>query len=161
MSWVACLRGKRASMVDMGDVLASSVSGGLACVAWVEWVVCLCRWHPSVAGMSGVLIWRAFYYFCYFYCYYWNTILKSKMLNVYFWNKILKISQIDSNSDLKEEPNLKDRRLVYTIWTVNERTLNMPESTGICTNVGKYSSIRVTRNVILRICLNIREILRA
>ena len=41
----------------------------------------------------------------------------------------LKMFQIDLNSDLKEEPNLKSRCLVYTFWTGNARTLNMPEST--------------------------------
>ena len=34
------------------------------------------------------------------------------MLNVYFWNKIEKMFQIDLNSDLKEEPDLKGRWLV-------------------------------------------------
>ena len=33
--------------------------------------------------------------------------------------------QIDLNSDLKEEPNLKSRYLVYTFWTGNARTLNL------------------------------------
>ena len=57
--------------------------------------------------------------------------------------------QIDLKSDLKEEPDLKDRCLVYTIWISNGRTLNMSESIEICPNVGKYSLIRVARNVIL------------
>ena len=60
-----------------------------------------------------------------------------------------KMFQIDFHSDLKEEPDLKSRRLVYTFWTGNARTLNMPESTELCPNVGKYSSIRVTKNVTL------------
>ena len=45
----------------------------------------------------------------YCYCYYWNTIMKKKMLNVYFWNKNEKMSQKDLNSDLKEEPALRSR----------------------------------------------------
>ena len=57
--------------------------------------------------------------------------------------------QRDLKSDLKEEPDLKGMCLVYTILISNGRTLNMPESTEICPNVGKYSLIRVTRNVIL------------
>ena len=69
--------------------------------------------------------------------------------------------QIDLNNDLKEEPDLKSRPLVYTFWTGNARTLNMPESTELCSNVGKYSSICVTKNVTLSICLNMRETLRA
>ena len=51
--------------------------------------------------------------------------------------------------------------LVYTIWTGNVRILNMPESTEICPNMGKYCSIRVIKDVTLQICLNMREILRA
>ena len=31
------------------------VGGGLTCVAWVEWVMCLCGWHASVGGMSCAL----------------------------------------------------------------------------------------------------------
>ena len=57
--------------------------------------------------------------------------------------------QIDLNNDLKEEPDLKSRPLVYTFWTGNARTLNMPESPELCSNVGKYSSICVTKNVTL------------
>ena len=42
--------------------------------------------------------------------------------------------------------------LVYTIWTGNARVLNMPESieiSEISPNVGKYSSINITKNVTL------------
>ena len=60
-----------------------------------------------------------------------------------------KMFQIDLNSDLKQEPDLKSRCLVYTFWTGNARALNMHESTQICSNVGKYSSICVTKNVTL------------
>ena len=55
----------------------------------------------------------------------------------------------DLNSNLKEKPDLKSRCLVYTFWTGNSRTLNMPESSQICLNVGKYSSINVTKKVTL------------
>ena len=37
--------------------------------------------------------------------------------------------QIDLNSDLKEEPDLKSKCLVYTFSTGKARTLNIPEST--------------------------------
>ena len=40
-----------------------------------------------------------------------------------------KIFQINLNSDLKEEPDSKVRCLVYTFWTCNARTLDMPEYT--------------------------------
>ena len=98
MALVACLRMKRASMVGVGDILEW--------VAWVGWVVCLCGWHASVGGMSGVVTWMACYYYCY--CYYWNAIPMSKMLNAYFWNKNEKMFH-DLGSDLKEEPDLKSR----------------------------------------------------
>ena len=42
---------------------------------------------------------------------------------------------------------LEEQALVYTIWTGNARILNMPEYTEIYSNVGKYSSINVTKNV--------------
>ena len=106
-----------------------SVGGGLACVAWVGWVVYLCGWHGSVDGMSGVLTWMACYYHFH---YYWNTILKSKMLNVYFWSKNEKMFQKDLNSDLKEEPDLKS-----SCWF----TLFGPAMRGswICLNLLKYT----------------------
>ena len=37
----------------------------------------------------------------------------------------------------------------------------MPESAEICPNLGKYSSVSVTKNLTLSICLNMREALRA
>ena len=40
-----------------------------------------------------------------------------------------KMFQIDLNSDLKQEPDLKSRCLAYTFWTGNARALNMHEST--------------------------------
>ena len=93
VTYVECLRGWRACV---GNVLV-----------WVTWVVYLDGWHglcASVGGMGGVLAWVACYY--YFYCYYWNTILKKEMLNVYFWNKNEIMLQIILNSGLKEEPNV-------------------------------------------------------
>ena len=57
--------------------------------------------------------------------------------------------QTDLNSDLKEELDLNSRCLVYTIWTGNAGILNMPESTEIYPNAGKYSSTGVTKNVTL------------
>ena len=105
-------------------------NGVLFVLAWVALVTCLCGWCASVGGMlawvgcfrmqrewggwcanvvgvSVVLTWVACYYYCS--CYYWNTILKEKMLNVYLWNKNQKMFQIDLNSGLKEEPDLKSR----------------------------------------------------
>ena len=93
LAWVACLHVWRACV---GNVLV-----------WVTWVVCLRGWHglcASVGGMGGVLAWVACYY--YFYCYYWNTILKKEMLNVYFWNKKEIMFPIILNSGLKNEPNV-------------------------------------------------------
>ena len=80
------------------------------------------------------------------------------MLNVYFWNKNEKMLRIDLNSDLKKKPDLK---MVYTICAGKERILNMLESAEICPNMGKYSSISVTKNITLWICLNMRETLRS
>ena len=61
----------------------------------------------KVIGVSDVLTWVACYYYCY--CYYRNTDNLEKKLNVYFWDKNEKIYQIqiDLNSDLKKEPDLK------------------------------------------------------
>ena len=52
---------------------------------------------------------------------------------------------------------LEEQVLVYTIWTGNARILDMPESTEIYPNLGKYFSISLTKNVTSWICLNIRE----
>ena len=48
VTWVACLRGWRASMGDVGSMLA-----------WVTWVTCLREWCASVGGVGGVLAWVA------------------------------------------------------------------------------------------------------
>ena len=85
-----------------------------------------------------MLTWVAFYY--YWYCYHWNTTLKKKMLSVNFY-KNEKMFQIDLNSDLKKELDLKSRCCFTLLWT----DLNP--------NVGKYTTICVT----LWICLNIRQ----
>ena len=88
-------------------------------------------------------------YYCY--CYYWNNILKKKLLNVSFWNNE-KMFQIDLKNNLKKEPDLKSRCYF---------TLLEPVMPGywICLNpnVSKYASVCVT----LWICLNMRETLRA
>ena len=47
------------------------------------------------------------------------------------------------------ETEVKEQVLVYTIWIGNARILNMPESTEIYPNVGKYSSVNVTKTVTL------------
>ena len=73
MAWVALLRGKGASMVGVGGVCDL-----LAWVVWVGLVVCLSLWHASADDMSGVLTWKACYYYCY--CYYLNTILRNRVL---------------------------------------------------------------------------------
>ena len=66
--------------------------------------------------------------------------------------------QIDLNSDLKEQPSLKNW-CWFTLFEIygNTRILNMPESAEIWLNVRKYVSIYVT----LWICLNMRETLIA
>ena len=43
--------------VSMGGM--SDVCDVLACVVWAGWVMCLCGWHASVIGMSGVVTWMA------------------------------------------------------------------------------------------------------
>ena len=48
--------------------------------------------------------------------------------------------QLDLNSDSKEGEQV----LLYIIWIVNARILNMFESAEICPNVGKHASICVT-----------------
>ena len=60
----------------------------------------------SVGGVGGVLTWFACYLYCY--CYYRNTTLKKKMLSFNFY-KNEKMFQIDLNSDLKKELDLKIR----------------------------------------------------
>ena len=108
VAWVACLRGWHASVGGVGGVLFVQLVWQLV-------------WNANVVGLDGVLMWVACYYYCY--CYYWNTILKEKMLNVYFWNKNKQIFQIDLDSDLKEEPDL-----LYIIWAGNARIRDMSES---------------------------------
>ena len=62
------------------------------------------------------------------------------MLSVNFY-KNEKMFQIDLNSDLKEEPDLRSRYCFTLLWT------------GLNSNAGKYA----TKYVTLWICLNIRE----
>ena len=99
----------------------------------------------SVDWVGWVLAWVACYHYCY--CYYWNTILKNKMLSVYFY-KNEKMFLIDLKCDLKKEPDLKSKcrlklpePVIPTFWIF----LNH--------NVGEYASICVT----LWIYLNMRE----
>ena len=75
--------------------------------------------------------------------------------------------QIDLDTDLKEEHGLKGMYL-FTLFgpvmqgpwirlnLLKETILNMPESTEICPNVGKYSSISVIKNEISTIYLYMR-----
>ena len=120
----------------------------------VAWVGCLHLqhglggWHANVVGMSIVLTYVACYYCC---CYYWNTIIKEKMLNVYLWNKNKKMFEIDLNSNLKEEPDLKDR-CCFTLFE-----MVMPGYIPYLYIYNKYALICVT----LWICLNMHETLCA
>ena len=99
--------------------LYSEKVGVSGMLEWVAWVACLRGWRAYVGGVSGALTWLACYYYCY--CYYWNTILKKKMLNVYFWNNE-KMFQIDLKRDLKEEPNLKSR-YCFTLLETGKTTI--------------------------------------
>ena len=63
VTWVACLPGWRASVGDVGRMLAW--------VTWVTSVACFRGWRTSlcsVGEVGGVLTWVACYYYCY--CYY-------------------------------------------------------------------------------------------
>ena len=71
------------------------------------------------------------------------------MLNVYLWNKNKKMFQIDLNSDLKEEPDLKSKCCFTLFEPVIPRY--------ILSIYTKYALICVN----LWICLNMREKLRA
>ena len=98
---------------------------------WVALMACLRGWRASVCsvgGVGGVLTWVTCYYY---YCYDWHTTLKKKMLSINFY-KNEKMFEIDLNSDLKIEPNLKSR-YCFTLLRID---LNP--------NVGKYASICVT-----------------
>ena len=72
------------------------------------------------------------------------------------WNE--KMFQIDLNSDLKEEPDLKSRR-VFTLLEPYFLNRTLLPGSWICLNpnVSKYSSKCVT----LWICLNMSETVRA
>ena len=48
LAWVACLRGRCASVGGVGGVFV-----------WVAWVACLRGWRASVGGVGGVLAWVA------------------------------------------------------------------------------------------------------
>ena len=99
MAYYLCYRGWLCWRACVGGALA-----WVGCLrVWRGWG----GWRANVVGVSVVLTWVACYYYCY--CDYWNTILEEKMLNVYFSNKNQKIFQIDLNSDLKEELDLKSR----------------------------------------------------
>ena len=149
--------------------ICASVGGVGGVRAWVVLVTCLCGWCASMGGMlawvgcfrmqcewggwcanvvgvSVVLTWVA----CYYYCssYYWNTILKE---NVYLWNKNRKMFQIDLDSDLKEEPDLKSR-CSFTLFE--------PVLLGYMSYLYKYTKYALIC-VTLWICLDMREKLRA
>ena len=47
--WVACLRGWRAGVGDVGGVLA-----------WVAWVACLRAWRASVGSVLTWVTWLAY-----------------------------------------------------------------------------------------------------
>ena len=116
-------------------------------LAWEAWVAYLRGWRACV---DGVLAWVACYYYCY--CYYLKTILKKKILNDYVWNG--KMLQIDLNSYLKEEPDLKSKCCFTLLEPVMPRSwiwLN-PDGSG-----DKYVLICVT----LWICLEMRKTLLA
>ena len=98
--------------------------------------------HDYVNGVDGVLTWLA----CYYHCFYWNAILKEKMLKVYFRNN-KKITQIDLKIDLKEEHGLKSKcsfALLEPIMLGSWICLNP--------NVGKYASLCVTLWIYLNMC---------
>ena len=125
---------------------------------WLGWVVCFYRWHASLDCMSGVVTWITFYYYCYYY--YWNTILKTKNVGCLLLKQKLK-NVPWFEQWFKRRTWLEEQVLVYTIWTGKTRILNMPESTEIYPNMGKYSSINETKNVTLWIYLHMCETLWA
>ena len=141
VAWVGCFHEWHTSVGAVGAMLALVA---FACVAWLR------GWRASVCSVGGMLTSVVRCYYCY--CYYWNTFLKKKMLNVYFWNKDEKFFQIDLNSDRKEEPEFKSR----CCFTLFEPV--MPES-WICLNqnVGKYASICVTLWICPWICAQYHE----
>ena len=93
-------------------------------VVWVGWVACQRGWCEWCSNLSGMLILLLLLLLKY--C------LEKKNLNVYIWNKNEKMFQIDLNSDLKEEPDLKRRCCFMSFESV------MPGSS-ICLNLLKYA----------------------
>ena len=74
-----------------------------------------------------------------------------KILNVYFWNKSKIMFQIDLNSDLNGQPDLKSR----CCFTLLEQV--MPGS-WICLNP---NLVNIPRYATLWICMNMRETVHA
>ena len=117
----------------------SCYMGGVGSV--LAWVARLRGWCASVGRMLLLLLLLLLLF-----------ILKKKMLNDYVWNG--KMLQIDLNSYLKEEPDLKSKCCFTLVEPVMPRSwiwLN-PDGSG-----DKYVLICVT----LWICLEMRETLRA
>ena len=110
----------------------------------LAWAVYLHGKRASVGWVGGVFTWLALVVCCYHWCCnYWNIVLRKKVSHVFFWNKNEKTFQLDSEKDLKEDPDLKSRCWFTLFWTDNANTLNMVESTETCSNVDKYASISV------------------
>ena len=117
---LACVAGQRAQRGRVGVVFV--------------WMVCQRRCHEWRAYMDGMLLLLLLFLL---------LLLLSLLLFILLLLKYYseeqnveclllkqkwKMFQIDLNSDLKEEPDLKSRCLVYTFWTGNARALNMHES---------------------------------
>ena len=83
------------------------MGGGLACLAWVGWVVFLCGWHAIADGsewhanMDDVLLLLLLILLKYY--------PEEQNTECLFLKQIEKIFQIDLNIDLKEEPDLRSR----------------------------------------------------
>ena len=119
LAWVMSFPGQRATMDGMGDVLRC--------------VTCQCVQHGQggqcvfVSGMLVLLLLLSLKYYP-----------KEKMLNVYFSNKNVKLFQIDLNSDLNKEPDLKSRcsfTVLESVMLESWMCLNLPKYARMCTNI--------------------------
>ena len=106
----------------------------LMCVARLRWLVHLHEHHARMGGVGGAPAWLAChrYWYC---CYWWVISWRKKYWMFNFETKIKKMFQINLNSDLKEEPDLKSR-----CWfTLFEAV--MPGS-WTCLNLLRYAQMR-------------------
>ena len=123
-------------------------NGVLLILTRVAWVACF-AWavyshgkRASVGWVGSVFTGLALVVCCYHWCCnYYRP--EEKCIACFLLKQNEKTFQLDSEKDLKEDPDLKSSCWFTLFWTDNANTPNMFESNETCSNVDKYASISV------------------